>query len=236
MIVKNKKYAFWGSGLALSFILVFFYLFTPTFDNGLNAFEAADKMFNSISKGSVYYIPDLLQKAEDQGQNTVVFQLKKMKEQTADRVAVVLTVHGKSLSYDPDQKHLEGMSSMIVRQGLDDAEILFKNDGERLERRYGISGRKVILAWWEVFRQLELHLKDQKQFDEAAFIHEARIKGLEIAYNYYGIEPEKVKDELWRMIFALLFYVVYTMWWGYAIFFLFEAVGLTMTAGTKKEV
>jgi hypothetical protein len=30
--------------------------------------------------------------------------------------------------------------------------------------------------------------------------------------------------------------VVYTMWWGFAIFFLFEGFGLEMKAGKKKEM
>jgi hypothetical protein len=35
----------------------------------------------------------------------------------------------------------------------------------------------------------------------------------------------------------LLFYVMYTMWWGFAIFFLFEGFGLTMKKSKiKKEV
>jgi hypothetical protein len=30
--------------------------------------------------------------------------------------------------------------------------------------------------------------------------------------------------------------VVYTLWWGFAVFYLFEGVGLQLTAGKKKEV
>ena len=34
----------------------------------------------------------------------------------------------------------------------------------------------------------------------------------------------------------LVFYVFYTMWWGYAIFYMFEGFGLTMKkAKVKKE-
>jgi hypothetical protein len=34
-----------------------------------------------------------------------------------------------------------------------------------------------------------------------------------------------------------VFYVVYTLWWGFAIFFIFEGIGLSMTkAKVKKEV
>jgi len=33
-----------------------------------------------------------------------------------------------------------------------------------------------------------------------------------------------------------VFYVVYTMWWGYGIFFMCEGLGLEMTARKKKEM
>jgi hypothetical protein len=46
-----------------------------------------------------------------------------------------------------------------------------------------------------------------------------------------------VVDRAGLMIFLLAFYVFYTMWWGYAIFYLFEGFGLTMKkAKVKKEV
>jgi hypothetical protein len=35
----------------------------------------------------------------------------------------------------------------------------------------------------------------------------------------------------------LVFYVIYTMWWGFAIFYMFDGIGLTMKkAKVKKEV
>jgi hypothetical protein len=39
------------------------------------------------------------------------------------------------------------------------------------------------------------------------------------------------------MTFLLVFYVAYTMWWGFAIFYIFEGIGLSMKkAKVKKEV
>jgi hypothetical protein len=39
------------------------------------------------------------------------------------------------------------------------------------------------------------------------------------------------------MSLMLIFYVVYSLWWGYAILFLFEGLGLSMKrAKVKKEV
>ena len=61
-------------------------------------------------------------------------------------------------------------------------------------------------------------------------------KGVEVAFNFYGIEPQSVVSKAGILSFALVFYVIYTLWWGVAIFFLFEGFGLQMKAGAKKEV
>jgi hypothetical protein len=52
---------------------------------------------------------------------------------------------------------------------------------------------------------------------------------VECAYNYYGIEPWKVSDRIGLVLFSLIFYVVYTVWYGYAIIFLLEGWGFTLS-------
>jgi hypothetical protein len=54
-------------------------------------------------------------------------------------------------------------------------------------------------------------------------------KAVECAYNYYGIEPWKVSEKLGLVVFSLVFYVVYTVWYGYAIIFLLEGWGFTLS-------
>ena len=53
-------------------------------------------------------------------------------------------------------------------------------------------------------------------------------KAVEPSYNYYKIEPRKIGD-LWGIVlFSLVFYVVYTMWYGFAIMFMFEGWGMRL--------
>jgi hypothetical protein len=62
-------------------------------------------------------------------------------------------------------------------------------------------------------------------------------KAIEASYNFYGVEAVQVKEKAGLMTFLLVFYVAYTLWWGFAIFFIFEGIGLTMSkAKVKKEV
>jgi hypothetical protein len=54
-------------------------------------------------------------------------------------------------------------------------------------------------------------------------------KGVECAYNYYGIEPMKVSNHLGVVIVSLVFYVLYTVWYGFAIILVFEGCGLKLS-------
>jgi hypothetical protein len=57
-----------------------------------------------------------------------------------------------------------------------------------------------------------------------------------VGYNFSGIAPEKVSSKTITLIVSLVFYVCYTIWWGFSIFFLFEGFGLAMEAGKKEEM
>ena len=53
----------------------------------------------------------------------------------------------------------------------------------------------------------------------------------------WPVRPAFVVDKAGIMTGLLVFYVAYTMWWGFAIFFMFDGIGLTMKkAKVKKEV
>jgi hypothetical protein len=73
-------------------------------------------------------------------------------------------------------------------------------------------------------------------FAEASFLADVVKKGVEVGYNFYGIEPQQASAKAGILSFSLVFYVIYTLWWGYGILFLFEGVGMQMKKGAKKEV
>ena len=51
---------------------------------------------------------------------------------------------------------------------------------------------------------------------------------MESSFNYYGIEPQKITDRMIIVIISLVFYVVYTLWYGFAILFIMEGWGLKL--------
>ena len=87
-----------------------------------------------------------------------------------------------------------------------------------------------------VLKEIDKDLTRQKQFKEASFVADVVKKGIEVSYNFANIVPESAGSRMGILSFSLIFYVIYTLWWGLAVMYLFEGVGLQMTAGTKKEV
>ena len=71
-------------------------------------------------------------------------------------------------------------------------------------------------------------LKKQKQFQEAKTVDLVVKKAVETSYNYYQVEPQKISDRAFIVFFSLVFYVIYTLWYGFAVMFLFEGWGLKL--------
>ena len=53
-------------------------------------------------------------------------------------------------------------------------------------------------------------------------------KAVELGYNYYKVEPQKIGNKIGIVIFSLVFYVIYTLWYGFAIMFMFEGWGMRL--------
>ena len=236
MLIRNKKYFGFGLGLAVSFILVFIYMFTPTFGEGRNAFEAADRLFNSISKGSVDFSSDLSEKSRKLAGVAVDIDFSLFSDEMEQFGRKVLSANSLTTGgTEPNQQAVIPLDVM-VDAALRDCSLMFNNEEKVLQDKYGLGGRQVLYTWWNLLHGVDLHLKGKKLFSEAAIVHEIKVKGVEVAYNFFGIGSAEVRTQVWKLFASLLFYVIYTMWWGYAIFFMFEGVGLSMTSGAKAEI
>ena len=53
-------------------------------------------------------------------------------------------------------------------------------------------------------------------------------KAIECSYNYFGIEAKKISDSVGIVTFSLVFYVGYTLWYGFAVMFMFEGWGMRL--------
>jgi len=77
-------------------------------------------------------------------------------------------------------------------------------------------------------------MKTKAQFQQKFDLIKVQQKALEPAYNYYGVEIKKVSDYKATLALLLCFYLVYTIWYGFGLFYLFDGMGITIRKPKKK--
>lgn len=235
MIVRNKKTFGVGVVFAISFLAVLLFIFSPSF-KGKNGLEFSDDSFNRLSKGSSYFIPKVAKSAEQLNGKALNANIKLDKAEDAEAISKLLAATGAKTDVKDTAVKIEGDLGAILQSAIKDSDAMFKNDGKAVAGRYGYDEKKVMKNWWTALTKIEKNLKKDKLIAEAKVVSDIVKKAIEPGYNFYKIDGQKVADHAGMMSGLLIFYVIYTMWWGYAIFYLFDGIGLSMKkAKIKKE-
>jgi hypothetical protein len=236
-MAHNNKSIGVGVVLAISFFAVLALIFTPVFGGGMNGLDFADDLFNKLSKGSSYFIPKLDKGVRGYAGRVFRAEVALDKPETAALAATLFTSAGAQANVDGAKLTVAGDLGGVLAAVLKDADDMYRNDGAAVSGRYGGAKEKAVLkAWWTAFAAIDKSFKKGGQIEESKIVSDVMKKGVETAYNYYGIPAEKVADKAVLMTSLLVFYVAYTLWWGFAIFYIFDGIGLTMTkAKIKKE-
>jgi hypothetical protein len=234
LIVKRKSFAI-GTVLAAGFLLVLALIFSPVFGNGMNGLEYADDVFNKLSKGSSYFIPKVAKGSEKLVGTNFAVNIKMESNEQADRAATLLATVGAQVARREATLSVAGDLGQVLARILHDDEAGYRNDGAVLSGRYGLEDRVVLATWWRVLRQMGKVLTGDKKMAQAEAVHAVMKKAIEPAHNYYAIEAENVGTMAVTMTALLLFYILYTIWWGSAIYFLFEGVGLIMSKESAQD-
>jgi hypothetical protein len=224
MIARKKELAL-GAGLLVSFFVVLFIFFSPVF-NGQNGLDFLDSLYNSISKGSVYYIPKMKDEAKPLNGTNVDVSFRMASPAQAQQTVALFMKAGAMVNVSEATVKVSGDLGKILDSALVDADAMYFNDGKQVADRYGYNERQALFNWWQAFKGMERDLLNQKKFQEAKTIANISKKAVETSYNYYGIQAQKIMERLGLVIFSLVFYVVYTMWYGFGILFIFEGCGL----------
>jgi hypothetical protein len=235
---KNARSLGIGILLAISFAAVLVLIFMPIFGENRNGLTFADDLFNKLSKGSSYFIPKL-QKSTRAAEGTAFSaEVALDKPETAALAQRLFTTAGARAEAAGEKLKVSGDLGKVLAVVLQDADDMYYNRGTAVSGRYGGAKEKDALrAWWTALSAVDKSLKKAGKVDDAKYVSEVLKKGVETAYNYYGIPPVKVAEKAGLMGFLLVFYVAYTLWWGFAIYFIFDGIGLTMKkAKVKKEV
>lgn len=226
-MIEHKKEFYGGFGLLIGFVVILIIIFSPVF-KGHNGLEYLDNLYNSISKGSAYYIPKVKKETDTFSGKSVQVAIDMADEALAQQTAPLFMKGGALVNVSGNGLKIEGDLSKILANCLADADSMYINDGQTISSKYGYNERQVLFNWWKALNSMDKGLKKQKEFEAAKVVSQVVKKAVECSYNYYKIEPQKISDRTGIVIFSLVFYVVYTLWYGFAIMFMFEGWGMKL--------
>jgi hypothetical protein len=226
-MIANKKEFFGGFAMMVGFVAVLIIMFSPIF-NGQNGLAYLDSLYNSISKGSAYYIPKVKEATDEFAGNTIDVTLAFEDADRPGQTVPLFMQAGAMVNASGNGLKVSGDLAKIMENALADADAMYNNQGDALSVKYGYDGKQVLLNWWVALHYMEKDLEKQKKFKEAKVVATASKKAIECCYNYYGIEAQGIGDKVGIVIFSLVFYVVYTLWYGFAIMYMFEGWGMQL--------
>lgn len=227
MIAKKKQF-YTGVALMVGFVVVLILFFSPLY-GGKNGLDYLDNLYNTISKGSAYYIPKVKAEIGTYNGTSVSVTLNMADKTTAGQTAKLFQAGGAEVVFNEAQVKVTGDLGKILDNCLADADAIYHNEGEKVSGKYGYDERQALFNWWQAFKEMDKDLSKQKKFKETKIIGLVAKKAVETSYNYYRIEPQKITDRVGLVIFSLIFYVLYTIWYGFGILFMFEGWGLRLS-------
>ncbi|HML53522.1 MAG TPA: hypothetical protein PKC79_05460 [Solidesulfovibrio magneticus] len=235
MIITDKKLFGKGALLMLSFIVVFILIFSPIFPGGVNGLHFSDDLFNKLSKGSSYFIPKVAKSvtAFDGKQIAVEVKMK-----SADEVKTALTLLEKAGAKGEAKGEVVTVTAdlgAMLGKVVADADLLYKDEFDKLNAVYGMDGKAAMKGWWTLLNAMIKPLQKIKLIEEANVVNAVNQKAIEPAYNFAGIPAENILTKIPTVAGLLIFYVIYTMWYGYAIFDMFGGMGLSMSKSKIKK-
>jgi hypothetical protein len=227
MIHDKKEF---GIGLVLiaGFFLALFAIFSPLLEGGRNTLDYLDGMFNSISKDSAYYIPGVTEKARKHDGTVMTLNLKAADDLQAARMEKLFGTAGSTVARDGAKLSVTGDFGKLLGAILADADLMYRNEGAAVSGKYGYEEKRVLYDWHQALAAMTKDLNKQERFKEAKSSRDVQTKAVEPAYNYYGVKAIPMSSMLWVSLAALVGYVLYTIWYGFAILFLFEGWGLKL--------
>jgi len=235
MLIRHKQPFTVGLIFFLSFLGVLLLIFSPVFD-GKNGLQYSDESFNRLAKGSSYFIPKVKDTVDKYSGKQFSMSMKVDEREQVENTVKLFTTAGAVVEANGQELKISGDLGRVLQSVLADADAMYKNDGETISKRYAYDEKLSMKNWWYALSKIEKQMKKDKLLEEAKVVGTVMKKAVEPGYNFYKIDANKVSEHVGMLTGLLVFYVAYTMWWGYAIFYLFEGVGLSMKkAHTKKE-
>jgi len=232
MATTSAQYRTRSILLLIPFFLVFAAIFMPWYPGAkggkVNGLDYLDNFFNELSKGSAYYIDRQKEKVGKYKGQTFTTTMNMKSADEAATTAKLFTINNIPATVNDTKVAVSGDFGGMLTVMLDDADLMYNNDGAAITKKYGVDERKALNSWYKSLDAMEKDLNKAKEFEKAKVVKNAMTKAIEPAYNYYGVQAKPVKDEIFLLAFALAFYVLYTVWYGFGVLFFFEGIGIRL--------
>ncbi|MGE4503922.1 MAG: hypothetical protein AB7D51_01120 [Desulfovibrionaceae bacterium] len=226
-MIANHKEFYTGVGMMAAFLVVLVLFFAPLYE-GHNGFAYLDNLYNSISKGSANYLGMVNNTAD--GLKGTAFEVTLPADDASDAQVMTALLASAGAAVTPAEGGLlvKGDLGGVLAAVAEDVDAMYHNHGDTFTERRGVEARLGLYTWWKLLNKTEKQLQKQKLFAAAKDVASVVSRGVETAYNYYGVEPQSIMDRIGVVTFSLVFYVFYTLWYGFSILFMFEGWGLKL--------
>ena len=233
LVADARKLKLGLAGLVLFSVAMAMFLFP--FSGDRSALAWSDNLFNELSKSSANFVSE----AEGRARKTVgqPVDLGVHPRDLADRSQIVRLLRANGFQAritDDDRVRVSGDLGRLALAATADAEAAFRNDRSALQAKYGTNGYEPIYHWWTVFDGLTRRYVQENRGTEADFAKFMSSKVLEPAYNFRGIRCCDIGGNAFPAAVLLVFYVAYTLWYGFSILNVFEGLGISASPGGKK--
>ena len=237
MLIRHQKTMNIGLVLGVTFFGILALIFSPVFGEGRNGLEYSDALFNKLAKGSSYFIPKLTGDLKGVEKEELSVSVKMENAEQAAMAAKIFARVTPDTNSQGAVLSIRGNLSKLLGAVLEDSNSMYFNKGDEVREKYGIDEKEVLSTWWGALNRAVKDLQKSRNTAQSNIILEVMKKGIEPAYNFYKIEPESISEKAFTATSLLVFYIVYTLWWGFAIFYLFDGFGLSMKkARVKQEI
>jgi hypothetical protein len=146
MPIRHKGTALLGVVLGISFLAMQTFAFAPVF-GGRTGLEFSDDLFNSLAKGSSYFVPQLSSRVKRvEGQEVAA----SVRMGSADQAARALKVFSQAAPDTTAQGavlSVKGDLGKLLGAALGDSRAMYSNNAGDLRARYGADGGAVMVTW-----------------------------------------------------------------------------------------
>lgn len=242
MLIRNPRKFLVGLFLIVSFGALFWAMFLPLFQEAdgrrINALQWTDSVFNRLAKGSSWFVPEVMRDIRAAGTIPVNLAVRMPDAEQARICLLELAASGiGAAGYEDGMLRFNGDLSAVLMAAVNDSAELYNNEGDKVSARYGgIEPLKVSVAWWRLLNPAVRLLQMRDRPQDAKLVEEVIKKAIEPANNFYGMPVAQVSQNILLVCGLLAFYVLYAIWYGFAIYNLFAGFGLLGKGEAREDV